>query len=94
MIFAGIVFSKNMISTWINGTKIKQVTLFRLINVRFAVKKTNKGDVQMGSSDDILRNPWENAGGEKITEWEDGRGIENQIESGKEPDTRIPGLGW
>lgn len=48
----------------------------------------------MGSSDNILDNAWGNSGGEKITEWEDGRGIEDQIESGKELDTRIPGFGY
>jgi hypothetical protein len=48
----------------------------------------------MRSSDNIFDNLWSKSGGEKITEWEDGRGIENQIESGKAPDTQLPECDW
>jgi hypothetical protein len=48
----------------------------------------------MGSSDNIFDNPWSNSGGEEISGWDSGQGIEGQIESGKEPDTKIPSLGW
>ena len=47
------------------------------------------GGLVMGSSDDILKNPWSSSGGEKITEWQDGKGIEDQIESGKGVDTTV-----
>lgn len=43
----------------------------------------------MESSDDMLKNPWAGSGGEKVTEWEDGKGIGDQIESGKKVDTTV-----
>lgn len=43
----------------------------------------------MGSSDDILKNPWANSGGEKVSDWQDGKGITDQIESGKGIDSNV-----
>jgi hypothetical protein len=43
----------------------------------------------MGSSDDVLKNTWAGSGGEKVTDWQDGKGIEGQIESGKGVDTNV-----
>jgi hypothetical protein len=43
----------------------------------------------MGSSDNIFDNSWSKSGGEKVTEWEDGKGISGQVESGKKPDTKV-----
>jgi hypothetical protein len=43
----------------------------------------------MSSSDNILKNPWSGSGNEKVTEWQDGKGISGQVESGKKPDTKV-----